>query len=69
MVNEERHARIAKVDSRMKEAGKRCLLVTRVQVQKAPLSAKAKTILESDQGSERISSIARNPGQETHVDY
>jgi RNA polymerase sigma factor (TIGR02999 family) len=53
----------------MKEAGKRCLRVTRVQVQKALLSAKAKSPGKSDQGSERISLIARSRGRETQHDY
>ena len=53
----------------MNKAGKRCLRVTRVQVQKALLPAKAKSIGESDQGSERISSTARSRGQETQHDY
>ena len=53
----------------MKEAGKRCLRVTRVRVQKAQSSAKAKTIGESDQGSEIISLMARSCGQENEHDY
>ena len=53
----------------MKEAGKRCLRVTRVQVQKALLSAKAKSPGKSDQGSERISLITRSRGQDTQRNY
>jgi hypothetical protein len=53
----------------MKEAGKRCLGVTQVQVQEALLSAKAKSIGKSDHGSERISLMARSRGQETQRNY
>jgi hypothetical protein len=61
--------RIAKAEERMNEAGKRCLRVTHVQAREALLSAKAKTIGKSDQGSERISLPARRRGQETPHDY
>jgi hypothetical protein len=55
----------------MNEAGKRFLHVTQAQVRESRLSAKAKTIGKSDQGSERISLIARSRGKkltELHVE-
>jgi hypothetical protein len=61
--------RIDKVEAQMNEAGKRCLHVIEARVREALLSAKAKTIGETDQGSERISLIARGRGQETQHDY
>jgi hypothetical protein len=48
----------------MNEAGKRCLRATQVQVKEALLSAKAKSIGNSDHGSERISLTARGREQQ-----
>jgi hypothetical protein len=45
---------VDEVEAQMKEARKRCLRITDVQVREALLSAKAKSIGKSDQGSERI---------------
>jgi hypothetical protein len=51
---------IDKVEARMKEAEKRCLRVIQVQAREAQLSAKAKSIGKSDQGSGRIFCFLRS---------